>query len=675
LLETAAVEFASSTKPNNYNMPPKEQSVAIVGAGLSGLACALRLSNKKYGVSVFERSGRLGGRLWDIMAPEVFLREFELQFMNECYNFIPNSNVRDIESLLECHDAVYVATGKNGDNFGLLPRDIDGFPFVSSMPGVFIGGMLAGVGDTEALAHGLRAAWVIEAFLKTGNMKSARAASPTRMVLDKGALKYMAPVTPKSEGRFSREEAALESARCVKCRCDACFRHCGLLQYYDKFPKRLEEEVEATVNPGSLDGNGTVVTRFISTCSQCGLCAEVCPMDIDLGLFLRKSHQALREKGAMPWFFHEFWLRDMDFAESGRASLVALPRGHESVGYVFFPGCQLGASDPRYVLESYRYILSRRKDTAIALGCCGAPAIWAGETEKHAEQTGKIRAKLKELGSPKVILACPTCMQMYGEWLREIETVLLYDFMAECGVDAMSKSDGGAVSVFDPCSIRHRPESQDNIRKILTDAGYALCPLPYEGSDAQCCSWGGQIAPAAPNYSKWLVKNRIDEGDEPYVVYCSNCRDIFADAGKPVRHILDVIFNLRGWGDAPPTVSERRRNRERLKGELLREYWRETAVEADDMPKLTMSLEIRGKLDRARLLEEDILATIESCETNGRIIKDPLTLHRFGYSVIGNLTHWVEYLPSNDGYELINAYSHRMTIELEDIWNGRKTGG
>jgi len=33
--------------------------------------------------------------------------------------------------------------------------------------------------------------------------------------------------------------------------------------------------------------------------------------------------------------------------------------------------------------------------------------------------------------------------------------------------------------------------------------------------------------------------------------------------------------------------------------------------------------------------------------------------------LIGNMTYWVEYHSKDDGYELLNAYSHRMKIEEE----------
>jgi len=32
----------------------------------------------------------------------------------------------------------------------------------------------------------------------------------------------------------------------------------------------------------------------------------------------------------------------------------------------------------------------------------------------------------------------------------------------------------------------------------------------------------------------------------------------------------------------------------------------------------------------------------------------------------------VEYRCEGDGFELVNAYSHRMKIDLEAVWNGKR---
>ena len=47
LLEKATLDFAKRKAPNAYHLPSKGKKIAVIGGGLSGLGCALRLCNKK----------------------------------------------------------------------------------------------------------------------------------------------------------------------------------------------------------------------------------------------------------------------------------------------------------------------------------------------------------------------------------------------------------------------------------------------------------------------------------------------------------------------------------------------------------------------------------------------------------------------------------------------------
>jgi Fe-S oxidoreductase len=111
------------------------------------------------------------------------------------------------------------------------------------------------------------------------------------------------------------------------------------MNHFKKFPKRITEEVQVTLHPSSLDGAAKLTTRLISTCTHCGLCREVFPKDIDVGDFLLKSHRNMHQQGAMPWVFHEFYLRDMEFSLTD-AGLFRIPEGYGRSEWLFFPGCQ-----------------------------------------------------------------------------------------------------------------------------------------------------------------------------------------------------------------------------------------------------------------------------------------------------------------------------------------------
>ncbi len=82
MLEKASMDYARNKAPDQYNMPYKKQHIAIIGAGISGLACALRLSMKKYHVTVFERTGKIGGHINDFADSENYIEDIKSQFIH-----------------------------------------------------------------------------------------------------------------------------------------------------------------------------------------------------------------------------------------------------------------------------------------------------------------------------------------------------------------------------------------------------------------------------------------------------------------------------------------------------------------------------------------------------------------------------------------------------------------
>jgi Fe-S oxidoreductase len=660
LLEKAALDFARNSDPDQYNMPQKDKMIAIIGAGISGLACALRLTTKKYNVTVFERSESIGGHLHQILSPEIFLQDIEKQFKYEAYTLKLNTEILNLDDLN--FDAIYIATGKGGNSFGISLNNEDESAIL--MPGVFIGGSITGADTMHAIAQGLNVSVAIEKYLKVGFMSHPDENDKgTKLIKDAIRIIPNEVLLPSNKISYSKDEAIAEAKRCLKCTCDACVHYSPLMSYFEKFPKRITEEVEITINPSSLDGNATMATRLISTCNHCGLCKEVCPKNIDTGEFLLKSHRTMREKGKMPWAFHDYYLRDMDFSNN-EASLTKLPKGHDKSRYFFFPGCQLGASNPQYVIKSYKFLTEQFNDTALMLNCCGAPAEWAGDEPIHSKVIEKIKSDWIKLGKPKAIFACPTCKQMFKQYLPEIEGEFLYDFIDEKGVNQAENYNNEIISIFDPCASRNEPELQQKIRRLAKKAGLTLEPLQMEGKMAECCSYGGQVSIAHPPYASHVVHNRISQNENPYITYCSNCRDIFSAAGKKTWHILDILFNFGSDDRILPTITERRINRLQLKQILLQEFW----MEGENMEKPEYEFyilpELKEKLNNKFILETDIYSVIVNCEKSGMKLFDPDAETYTGHMQIGNMTYWVEYRKNDSsGFELVNAYCHRMKIE------------
>lgn len=662
LLERACLEYTKNTDPADYNLPKKKGRIAIVGAGISGLACTLRLATKKYDVTVYEKTDRIGGHLWDKMDSEIFLADIKHQFLHEKYDLQLNTEISSLDTM--DFDAIYVATGANGEDFGLLSTEPPCYR--KGHTGVFAGGSILEKDTIYAIADGLNMATTIDNFLKTGNLIYTKEKNSTAMCLEPSKLTEKAPILPADGKAFTKEEAAAEANRCLECQCDACRIHCDLTDFYNKWPLRIRDEIQATTLPGTAEVKATPAKRLISTCNQCGLCLERCPEEINMGGLILAARKSMHQQKKAPWPFHDFWLRDMEFSNG---ELAAVAKGSGDCKYAFFPGCQIGASDPDLVLQSYQYLVDKVPDTGLILGCCGIPAEWAGNEDKFQGALQQVKNAWKTLGEPVLILACPTCSKTFKRYLPEIPFVFLYEKMAEWGVQPKNKQIG-TYSVFDPCSTRGMEALRSAIRKI---AGVPLMALEWQEAHSHCCGYGGQISIANPEFADFVVKKRISEGTHPYITYCINCRDTFLEEGKEAVHILDLLFG-KGEPKELPTVTERRYNRIELKRSILKKFWGETMnikKEKSDV-KVDISDELKKKLSRQRILEEEIINVIDFCETHNRTVHNTAADTYTGYRQIGHMTYWAEYRKSEQKITLVNAYSHRMEIELEVVWNGKK---
>ncbi len=650
-LEKATLAFSDERKPQVYNLPTKNKSIAIIGAGLCGMACALLLCRKKYQIDIFEKTNQIGGHLWDIMEAPIFLEDFEEQLLYEQYTLHLNSEIQSLESITSQYDAVLVATGVNG--------------VAAKGAGIFNGGALLGKNDLEALIDGLKLAKQIEAYLKTGVVSSSiDYTGGTHIPYPNMKTIPLLPTKMACPDGFSEAEARREAERCLRCKCDSCRKECDLLLHFKKTPMKAMEEIRATTEVrGVLTENMTIATKMIASCNQCGLCEESCPEHINFQSVILEARRVLHRKGALPWAFNDFFLRDMAHANT-EADIIINPVKTDTPKYIFFPGCQLGASDPRYVMESYKLLLKHYPDTVLIQRCCGAPAVWSGDEPLQNQVFNKFRIHWVEYGKPDIIFACPTCKKIFNEYLPEVQGQSLYEHFIKLDTNGQQYSSKVIASVFDSCNARHDRGVQKAVRRLAQASGYELVPLQSEGELAKCCGFGGNSSIVNPEKTNSTVDRRITQNQELYIAYCVNCRDIFADYGKPAIHILDVIFHLNDQFRPAPSITERRRNREKVKFELMRKYCDLELEKSTIQPtNIFISDLLKQKLNKNHILEDDIYTVINYCETNSIKVKNTKENLFFGHRKIGHTTFWIEYKYMDEAIELVNAYTHRISIK------------
>jgi glutamate synthase (NADPH/NADH) small chain len=692
LLERSCAEYAGFASDPVAMRAHRSHRVAVVGGGLSGMSAALELVGRHHEVTILEASDRLGRRLWDFPAAVL-----PLEVVDEEIGRVVDGNVRvltgihlgrdaTLDELLSEFDAVYVAFGGLEPVVGgggldpaahhAVAGGIDPVTLATNVEGVFAGGSLRHVRESyspvSSMADGRRAAITIDRFFKRESLTLYREREGPYATVLHTSLAGVEPrdsIAPTGAAMsYSAEEATAEAGRCLQCRCLECVKACTYLDHFREYPGKCIRKV--TKNITSLPGKShRTHTPFLNACSLCGLCGAVCPTDLNMAVVNGVARQIMWDRGYMPPAIHDSAMRDMESSNAGFNALTRNQPGCTSSAYLFFPGCQLAASSPTNVERTYLYLTSRlRGGVGLMLGCCGAPAAWAGRRDLFDEVLGAFIQHWEQMGRPLVILACPTCSLMFKEHLAYVSATSLWEVLDHEGLpEGAARGRGEVLALHDSCTARSAPAIQDSVRNIVGRLGYEIEELPYSRELTKCCGYGGLMYRVDQDLTEKVIASRVQESPSDYLTYCSNCRDFFAGKAKPAYHVLDLIFDGYTAGlvaRSGPTFSERRDNRRRLAEKLLTELWGEPMPESPEHTrvKLRISPRVSAKMEENFILADDVQQVIHQAEKTGIKLELPTTGRFIAHLRLSMVTYWVEYGMNGDEYEVFNAYCHRMQI-------------
>jgi glutamate synthase (NADPH) small chain len=684
-LEKAAVSLAPPSDVKIIAAPRKNQRVAVVGAGLSGLTAALDLAKKGYEVVIIESTDRLGGSLWDVpeteLPREAILKDFEVLKRLPVEIRLNTTVGKDLplSDLQANFDAVYLGSGFESrlsiglevNPEGFLPVTPD--VFETSETGVFAGGSLVrgseGRSFIRSISDGRRAATSIDRLLQKVSLRASRENEgpyETRLYTSTEGVEALSGIPASDAAGYSEQEAVREAKRCLQCECMECVKVCEFLASFKGYPKKYIRQIynNLSIVMGQRHGN-----KLINSCSNCGLCKKVCPEDLHMGEICITAREAMVQQGKMPPSAHEFALRDMEFSNSEKCVLSHHQPGMNSSKFLFFPGCQLCASSPENVAKTYSYLTdSLSGGVGLMLRCCGAPADWAGRTEEFARVLSDFGNQWKDMGRPELIVACSTCYSEFRKNLPHVKIQSLWVTFDRVGLPEGPRMEPFAVAVHDPCTSRYENRVHESVRSILQKLGYDIRELPLSRNKTECCGFGGLMYFANRDLAEKVIERRISESPHQYLAYCAMCRDHFSARGKPTWHLLDLIF---GPGDPEkgaqkgPDYSERRENRARLKNSLLKELWGEDVAAGQETINLEISPTVRELMDQRMILTEDIRQVIDWAEKTGNKLLKRESGHFLAHYAPTTVTYWVEYSPAGNGFVVYNAYSHRMEIVEE----------
>ena len=401
-LERAAMPYAEApapaAKPARRSRPGR---VAVIGAGLSGLTAAYELARKGYAVVVFEAQDRAGGRCLELgsqVLPQALLAADLAKVTDAGVQLVPFTTValarprgeNALSLLAPDVDAVYLAMGATEADAGAaLGYEVDArgrflvdpVTLATSRAGTYCGGSIlrpdSAWSPITSIADGRRAALSIDRQLQKVSLGAARAdlgAYQSELIVDLEGVAAEPPVAAADPANgYAPDEAQAEGARCLQCACLECVKACAYLEAFGAHPGRYARRVYNNLTV--TQGRGTrSANKMIDSCSLCRLCYEVCPTDLDFAEVVRDARREMVSQDRMPASAFSFALRDLELAVSDQFALARHAPGTDHSAAVFFPGCQLAASDPDHVARAYEYLRERYEPaTGLLLYCCGAP--------------------------------------------------------------------------------------------------------------------------------------------------------------------------------------------------------------------------------------------------------------------------------------------------------------
>ncbi len=325
--------------------------------------------------------------------------------------------------------------------------------------------------------------------------------------------------------------------------CGACVRNCTFLRHYCDSPKELAKRFER--NP--LEN-----IEIPYSCSLCGLCQRICPLDLypgDMCLETREKIFQTHQKDALPNdFVYDYMIprlkgfRNHQIISTSPFFTMSKSSKNQkgTPKSVFFPGCSLPAYSPGLVLKTFQYLQQKIPGIGIVLNCCGKPSRDLGDKDRFRKIFEGTLHEFSQLGIEEVVVACINCHKIYAE-NSDIKLRSVYEIMAEMGIPESISGSGREITIHDSCPARYRPEIRNAVRQIASRMNFKIGEMKFKNEVNQCCGAGGCSPMGNTALSDRHTKARVGQTSGQIVSYCAHCRERFSTFG-PSLHILDLIF-------------------------------------------------------------------------------------------------------------------------------------
>ncbi|NWF75364.1 MAG: (Fe-S)-binding protein [Nitrospirae bacterium] len=334
---------------------------------------------------------------------------------------------------------------------------------------------------------------------------------------------------------------------------------------------------------GQLETSSLLNDRIFS-CTLCGKCISLCPLEIDIKEVIYHGRKILRKtdkKRKLLRFFLNLFTKNSNLSFNmlnstkhillpylkkkvipfpfelpehtlkGSLHVITVPKKRGRVAV--FTGCAVNFLLP-HIGESLINVLHELGyEVILPAGevCCGSPLRAVGLEEEAIKLARKNKDLYKRLNVEAVLSLCPTCTlslkeeypKMIGEGIDAIDISLFLSNKIDYFLTKHPKPKFKSAIYHDPCHLKYGLGIEKEPREILKNIGIDLIPHKSD----RCCGFAGTFCFSFREISEALLNNCIKEysssGAEMIVTSCPGCIIQLAKGfkNKPVIHIIEVI--------------------------------------------------------------------------------------------------------------------------------------
>jgi Fe-S oxidoreductase len=323
-----------------------------------------------------------------------------------------------------------------------------------------------------------------------------------------------------------KEQIQIVSGKCIKCK--LCEKECAFLRKYGK-PKDIAD---------SYDPADKVHQGMPFECSLCQLCASVCPVKINPALMFLDMRRETVRRGNGDYPEHGPILGYEKRGTSQKYTYYSLPAGCDTV---FFPGCTLPGTRPDKVKRIFEHMKKTVPFLGIVLDCCTKPSHDLGRDSYFHSFFDEMKEFLVTNGIRNVIVACPSCHNVFKRYGNELFVSTVYEFMAVNGLPEADKVSG-TISIHDSCAVRYEESILSAIRDLISRKGLTVEEMPHSGKKTLCCGEGGSVGFLSQDLARnWGILRKKESDGKRLIAYCAGCAN-FLNSLTPICHIIDLLL-------------------------------------------------------------------------------------------------------------------------------------